>query len=114
MPADGYFVLQWQSEVKHSLKLQQSRSSNFTDPEIYIVPASGALTVTGLEDGSYYFRLQGNESSGKDFVPPDLLEVTVTHHSLQRAVMFFSLGMLLLVILLGTLVIGNRQRGSAE
>lgn len=54
-----------------------------------------ATTLSGLESGVYQFRL----SEGEDrWSAP--LELTVRHHSLTKAFGFFSMGLLLFVVLL--------------
>ena len=65
---------------------------------------SGQLTITGLADGNYYYRLADND---RPLSAP--LLVTVQHHSLIRAGSFFTLGLLLFSILVITILIGRRQ-----
>lgn len=105
---EGYFVLSWQSrplsETTGALTLKQASSPEFSDSIDRLVEASGAITITGLEDGDYYFRLVSADGAASD-----QLQVSVAHHSLARAGGFFLLGLLLFSILIYTIVHGNRR-----
>ena len=102
--AEGYFVLNWQSEADEPVELQQSRQPDFSDFSVFQVPATGQLTLTGFQDGAIYFRLSKNNIS-----LTETLRVDVQHHSLTRATGFFVLGLSLLLILVVTLLMGNRR-----
>ncbi|MEX2468885.1 MAG: hypothetical protein WD396_03940, partial [Pseudohongiellaceae bacterium] len=87
-----------------SLVLEQSSSSDFSDVVSRDIPGVGALTITGLADGDYFFRLSD------DGVPQTMpLTVTVAHHSLARAGGFFLLGLALFSTLVFIILNGNRR-----
>jgi len=109
LSTEGYFVISWASEagVDTPVVLQQSPSENFgtTLSREFNLPAYGSVTITGLTDGAYYFRVtHAGQSSFSD-----LLVVEVAHHSLSRALTFFSVGLVLFLILLGTIIRGNQS-----
>ena len=106
LSSEGYFVLSWTSEPgsETPVVLQQSTTRNFSSPFEYTLAANGSITLTGFEDGRYYFRAR---QEGSPFSEP--LVVEVAHHSLQRAFGFFMVGLALFIILVMTIVRGNRN-----
>ena len=123
--AEGYFVLSWDTAASISRPLlQQSIFPDFTrERESYVVAQSGSMTLTGFPDGKYYFRV----GTGGDW--SRVLEVTVRHHPLSRALMFFFTGLVLFVsdlmrsancrivlfvLLCGVIIHGNRTVGERK
>ncbi len=104
-------MLSWHSEVTADTLyiLEQANDADFSrnlisrnlyrnagqDPQI---------TLSGLENGNYYFRMRQQEG---DWGPTR--QVTVQHHSLGQALLFFGLGLALLLTLCGTILVGWRQ-----
>jgi hypothetical protein len=103
---EGYFVLSWQSDIDLPLTLEQSSTENFSDIKTISLPSEGSLTLTGFEDGSYFFRINSSAESS------NTVSITVTHHDLSRAFSFFFLGLLLFVILLVSIFIGRNKVGA--
>ncbi len=104
---EGYFVLDWPaSPTARSLALQQSEDREFTNPLTRALDAVDAATITGLQDGTYFFRLTENDS-----VVSNTVSVTVQHHSLGRAGGFFLLGLVLFTVLVISILSGNRRAG---
>lgn len=102
---EGYFVLSWQSDTDaDELLLQQANSTDFNETIDRSVSETGAVTITGLGDGDYYFRLT---NSGQTI--SESIHVAVQHHSLARAGSFFLLGLVLFSILIITILTGNRR-----
>ena len=99
--SEGYFVLSWQSDTANSLSLQQANSENFSQIKTTSLPANGAVTITGLVNGRYFFRVISATE------PSNTVLVEVKHHSLVKAFGFFSLGFLLFAVLLLTIFIGR-------
>ncbi|MEQ8953320.1 MAG: hypothetical protein RL120_04240 [Gammaproteobacteria bacterium] len=106
LSTEGYFVLSWAS-LADAVALQQSDSPGFLEFTSRDLPGSGQITITGLEDGDYYFRLLGDDGT-----VTEPLVIEVQHHPLSRALLFFSLGLILFLILLSTIYIGNRRTQS--
>ncbi len=105
---EGYFVLSWTSDSDEALSLQQASDPDFSSVKTTTLPATGSITITGLVDGDYYFRLRDADQQSSN-----ILRIEVAHHSMTRALAFFALGLVLFVILLLTIYIGNRGRDEA-
>jgi len=100
-------VLNWQTpSPESSLTLEQATSSDFADPIVREIAGEGAATITGLTDGNYFFRLVEDDS-----VLSNTVQVSVIHHSLNRALGFFLLGLSLFSILIATILYGNKKAG---
>jgi len=105
LSTEGYFVLSWElSDPNTEIVLQQSSNASFSGAQSKVLQESGAITLTGLADGEYYFRLL------QDGAPIDNpVVVTVAHHSLERALGFFFTGCVLFIILLIAIVNGDKS-----
>lgn len=104
---EGYFVLDWQTDSPvEGLTLEQANNQSFDNPLERDLAGASAATITGLDNGTYYFRLTDTNSPLSNTV-----SVTVEHHSLVRAGGFFLLGLALFSILIVTILKGNRQAG---
>ncbi|MAM69696.1 MAG: hypothetical protein CMP91_00940 [Gammaproteobacteria bacterium] len=101
--SEGYFVLNWVSDSDLPLVLQQSLSDNFSMVKETELTDAGSITITGLVDGLYYFRVI-NTSEQSNVVP-----VQVEHHSLGRALGFFFMGLFLFCVLVAIIFIGNKR-----
>lgn len=85
-------------------------------PEIREVPASGAITVSGLDDGMYYFRIDSSNSaissnsvsSSNTVISSNIVQIEVRHHSLHKALGFFALGLGIFIVLCLSIFIGQR------
>ena len=106
LSAEGYFVLSWASEPESEtpVVLQQAATENFSSPLEYTLAANGSITLTGFENGRYIFRAR---QEGPLF--SNTVVVEVDHHSLQRAFAFFFTGLALFLVLLMTIIKGNRD-----
>lgn len=104
LSAEGYFVLTWSSQAADPLVLEQAGAEDFRAAVAREVPASGNLTITGLADGRYFFRV--GDGSGRWSEP---IEITVRHHALPRALFFFGMGLLLFLVLCFTILTGSRR-----
>lgn len=102
----GYFVLSWDNPGDHEAVLEESADTEFTSPDRWSLSGVSAFTRTGLENGSYYYRIKGTDGRWSE-----TLEVVVDHHPLPRAFMFFSLGLVLFMVLVVSLYIGHKKTG---
>jgi hypothetical protein len=89
--------------------MQQADSADFSNLISRDIEAEGSLTITGLEDGQYYFRLVNGPVS-----LTDPLLVTVEHHQLSRAGLFFGLGLTLFTILVVLILRGAKREETAN
>lgn len=112
LATEGYFVLRWSASLaSDTLELVQHPATDVdsvSDSTLRAeqLPESGAITITGLRDGSYTYRLLANGTPASNPVT-----VTVQHHALPRAFGFFALGGLLFSILVVTIFLGNARAG---
>ena len=106
LSTEGYFVVNWNASQNESSGqvLQQATTIDFTTYRTYSIPATGSITITGLEDGEYFFRL-----TTADGEQSEVLAVTVLHHALGRALGFFLIGLLLFLVLVFTIFHGNKH-----
>lgn len=106
LSTEGYFVLNWEfAKPGGTFLLQQSNSAEFTNPRTRPLTRSGSLTLTGLRDGNYFFRLA---EGAQPVTAP--VKVEVRHHSLAKAGLVFSVGLVLFVTLIITIAIGRRRQ----
>lgn len=111
LTSEGYFVLSWVSspETQGPIILSESTDPGFSPARDYEIPANGQKTITGLENGRYYFRAGTPDDWSEQVV------IEVRHHSLARAAFFFFTGLALFLILVFTIVLGNRiQKGGSH
>ncbi len=102
---EGYFVLNWDTQdVDSPVVLQQASSTDFDNTIDRSISATGAVTITGLADGDYFFRIISDNQS---LTAP--VQVSVQHHSLARAGSFFLLGFVLFSLLVFMILNGNRR-----
>ena len=100
--AAGYATVAWADVPGENFVLEEKTTSNG-----WVVVYSGpdrATTLSGRADGAYEFRLKAD---GKPVGEP--LSLVVSHHPLDRAWAFFSIGALMFVLLTVVLVRGSRQ-----
>lgn len=105
LSSEGYFVLSWDlSNPELETVLQQSSNLDFADAFSRTLYESGAITITGLPDGDYYFRLlQDGSPVGAPLV------VTVSHPSLERALGIFFIGCFLFATLVIAIFVGDKR-----
>ena len=104
----GYFKLDWQAEENDTLVLQRTTSPSFVEIQSIQVNDVNSITLTGYDDGTYFFRLM--TSSGK---ASNTVRVEVEHHSMRKALLFFFTGLILFLILLFVLWNGHQQSDKA-
>ncbi|TVZ40436.1 hypothetical protein P886_4867 [Alteromonadaceae bacterium 2753L.S.0a.02] len=113
LSSEGYFVLSWDvpdlpSQALEALQLRQSSDAAMRDSQVIPIASQSSLTLSGYSDGIYYFQL----ASQPEGLPPaasNIIQVAVTHHSLTKAFGFFSMGLVLFLILCLTIFLGNRS-----
>lgn len=120
----GYYQLRWNAgsipvETADSAAadyvLVESRSPAFTNPVAIYRGADTATVISGKPDGTYYYRVRlAHTKAGETVNWSNKASITVKHHPLSRAFMFFALGALvflsiLVVIVRGTLAAGDNR-----
>lgn len=97
----GYVALSWESKEHRIIALQQSTTPQFGDAATLYQGKNRSFFLSGLRDGTYYFRLRGDSGGWSD-----PLRVQVEHHPLEKAWLLFALGMLVFVLTAGAIVRG--------
>ena len=110
---DGVIKLSWTLPADSQIELQQVNLTTDKIKTIYKGP-DNATVITGLPDGQFQFRgrLINQNTSAKAWSEP--VTVTVTHHPLSRAALFFLLGAVVFVMTVGLILSGSRQHSSRE
>ncbi len=102
----GYFQLSWENSYSgSSYQLQQSAVASFSNNKTLYQGSDTASFLSGLSNGTYYFRVLDNQGNVSNIVT-----VTVAHHSLKQAFSFFALGGLMFIILVIVLLTANRTK----
>ncbi len=102
----GYFQLSWSGEAE-KFELQESHSNNFNSYKVIYRGKDLARVMSGKADDDYYYRLLAtteNESTASE-----IIKVTVTHHPLHTAILFFIAGAIVFISTLILIIKGNRQ-----
>ena len=85
---DGHIKIEWNmDQAGADVELQQAEDKLFDNPHVIYRGPDNATFVSGLEDGTYYFRVRKLEGPWSE-----VITVNVKHHSLQVAFILFGLG----------------------
>lgn len=101
----GYYQLSWLGKVE-SFQLQESTAPDFNSFKILYEGKDLARVISGKSDGDYYYRLLSNE--GNTSQVSNTVKVTVSHHPLENAVMFFVAGAIVFLAILYLIFKGRR------
>ncbi|MGD2113182.1 MAG: fibronectin type III domain-containing protein [Gammaproteobacteria bacterium] len=105
----GYFRLSWET-VAAGVELQESTGADFRDPHTAYLGPDRATVISGKPDGIWYYRIRArDEQQAGAWSTP--VQVTVAHHGLHRALVFFGLGVL---VFLATIALITRGTGPAR
>jgi len=103
----GYFQLTWTAELI-PLQLQESSSPEFTAYKTIYEGNDLARVMSGKSNGDYYYRLISTEANNRQI--SNIVKVSVSHHSLFKAFLFFIAGTIVFVATLILIIKGNRQQ----
>jgi len=94
--ADGYVQLRWTvdaEEMAYRYHLQEGREAVFADTEAQYQGPQLASFVSGLENGTYYFRVRAQDvASGELGDWSETVTVQVDHHDTGFALGLMALG----------------------
>ncbi len=103
----GYFTLSW-SDGAGNYELQQSGPDSTLAIKLIYSGPDEARVVSGLADGRYQYRVRYlADEVQSDWSEP--VSVIVAHHSLAKAWLFFTVGLVVFVALLAAIWLGNRR-----
>ena len=91
----GFYRLSWLSSARR-VELQEADSPAFANATTFYTGSDRATVISGRNDGTRYYRLRGLDGPGKG-IWSQTVRVTVRHHTLGRALLFFTLGVIVFV-----------------
>lgn len=104
----GFYQLRWYSA--RPVELEESQEPDFSSAEIIYRGSDAARVMSGKPDGDLYYRVRDTD----DGTLSNVVKVAVRHHSLERAVAFFSLGAIVFLATLLLIATGARARDGAD
>jgi hypothetical protein len=103
----GFFRLHWATPAEQ-VELQVASSPEFQNPTTAYIGPDRATVISGKPDGTFYYRVRTLDS--QQSAPwSETVIVEVRHHSLPRALMFLSLGVLVFLITMTMIIRGTRK-----
>lgn len=103
---DGYAQLEWTTEtelesprfVQFEFQLEIAERSDFSDRELVYQGKQTSAFVSGLSDGTYFYRIRGrNDAESEWGAWSPTLRIGVAHHSLTTALVLFGAGAVVFV-----------------
>lgn len=102
---DGHIRLVWTKiQPEGNYEIQKSVDPDFSQPKTIYEGPDLATFVSGLRDGTYYFRVRSSSGNWSEIVP-----VKVQHHSLQLAFTLFTLGGIVFLLTVFVVIKGSLQ-----
>lgn len=107
----GYFTLKWDPPVS-SIQLYQKTDSNW---ELIYSGENSRIALSGYETGFYEFALCKNQDTGAFMLSScDQSTVQVKHFSLLETIGFFSLGVVMFISILSTIIYNSYQTSKRD
>jgi hypothetical protein len=103
----GYFRLSWETDAAQ-VELQEANDGAFTHAHTYYKGADRAAVVSGKANGTWYYRIRAIED-GQAGPWSSAALVTVAHHSLSRALLFFAVGLAVFIAIGAVVIRGARK-----
>ena len=102
----GYYQLKWSGATNDYL-LQESRSKEFTSVNNIYQGQDSSTVISGKADGEYFYRITTPENKSKF---SNVVKVTVNHHPLENAFLFFIVGAIVFVATVLLIFKGNKKQ----
>lgn len=102
----GFFKLTWQENMGE-VEIEEAMNRNFSDPNKLYPGSDNATVISGKPNGEWYYRARLIED-GQPGSWSNAIQVTVEHHSLQRALFFFFAGLIMFVATCWLVIRGDR------
>ena len=102
----GYYQLSWKSQQKN-IQLQESATADFSSPKVIYSGPDRARVVSGKPDGDYFYRVAEENNTHPVF--SNTVKVTVHHHPLKTAIMFFIAGLIVFIATFTLIISGIRR-----
>lgn len=104
----GFYQLRWNSEnYTGNWQLQESQNADLENLSVLYRGPDLARVISGKPDGVYYYRVVAETTSAPRM--SNIIQVTVAHHSLRNAIIFFAVGALIFLAILISILRGNRK-----
>lgn len=101
----GFFRLSWETDAAR-VELQEAEDAGFQHPQTRYIGPDRATVISGKPDGDLYYRIRTRDEPAAG-AWSETVHVTVAHHSLNRALMFFGLGVAVFLATLAVIVRGT-------
>lgn len=98
----GFYQLRWHSA--RPVELEEAQDPDFSSGRTIYEGSDAARVMSGKPDGVFYYRVRDID----DGTFSNVVEVTVRHHSVQRAFAFFGLGAVVFTSTLLLVAMGAR------
>ncbi len=107
---DGHIRITWNlPKAGAEVELQQAQSNNFKHAKTVYHGPDGATFISGLENGTYYYRLRVDNGTWSEPVA-----LTVQHHSLRLALILCSLGAVVFALTVFVVVKGTLKTSTDQ
>jgi hypothetical protein len=101
----GFYRLSW-GPGQGPFELQEAADPEFRKPSTLYFGPDLATVISGRPDGTWHYRVRIHTNAGRsDWSNPVM--VKVDHHDLSRALMFLSLGFVVFIAIVATVVRGK-------
>lgn len=106
----GFYSLNWRADDFDNFELQEAADQAFARTSTIYRGPDLATSISGRSDGDYFYRLRGITTDGTTGPWSDTVKVTVRHHPLSRALLFFAAGAVVFFATLFVIISGPRQQ----
>jgi len=109
----GFYRLSWRTGKITQVEAQEADNPAFRDASLHYQGPDDASVISGKANGTWDYRarlLRDRQSGPRS----DVVKVTVAHHPLSRAFLFFGLGVAVFVATLLMVVRGAEGEGRAQ
>ena len=103
----GYFRLHWEAATPE-VRLERAPTAAFDGPQTEYEGPDDARVLSGQPDGISHLRIAALED-GRPVAWSEAVAVTVEHHPLSRAFLFFGIGGVVFLSTLALIVHGARK-----
>lgn len=112
----GFYTLSWRviNADPHEFRLEESENAEFSPMRTLYQGADTAYAMSGKSNGDYYYRVAESTSSISTSAWSQPIKVTVMHHSLLRAISFFSAGAFIFTATLILIIAGARRTRTSK
>lgn len=113
-PQAGYVTVHWEASGLHEFQVESSQDPDFASTRRIYQGTHRAKVLSGLPNGSRYFRVRGRASSEGAWGPwSGTARFDVKHHSLLLATTLLVVGAAVFAATAGFLVRMSRKAGDA-